>query len=242
MRFSGEIAILGARAASEALSKATLSLLALVALGCASPKGAAPEVTPLPEDDPRIRSLLHGADVGEQTRAMKELAAIGPAAVPPLARLLQSPAVSDAQGAWIAETLGDMGPAAEPAARALTARLARGGDCAPTTSWALGTMGAKGVPWLIEALTAGKPKGRMWAAHELRQSGSTENGAVAALVTALEHDDAPEVRTEAAWTLACMRPVTPAAEAALRKALGDESETVRDAVREALERLASDGR
>lgn len=132
---------------------------------------------------------------------MKELAQIGSAAVPALAKLLESPDVDDVQGAWIAETLGDMGPVAEPAAPALAARLARGGDCSATTSWALGQIGPAGVPWLIQALMTGKPKGRAWAADALRNAGSDAREAIPALAAALG-DDVAEVRAEAAFTLA----------------------------------------
>lgn len=167
---------------------------------------------------------------------MEELSRVAAAAVPTLAKLLESPTVDDAQGAWIAETLGGMGPAAEPAARALAVRLAGGGDCSATTSWALRQIGPAGVPWLIQALKTGQPKGRMWAAHSLREAGSGNDDAVGALLTAL-CDDVAEVRSEAAWTLADMRPATPAVRGALRKALQDDDEDVRDAAREALEQI-----
>lgn len=208
--------------------RTSCALVACCVLGCASSKAGA-----LSENDPRIRALLHGADMGEQTRAMEELARIGPAAVPPLAKLLASPAVDDFEGAWIAETLGRIGPPAEPAARALASRLARGGECSPTTSWALGTMGPAGVPWLVQALRTGEPKGRTWAAHSLRYFGAADGEAVAALIAAL-HDDVADVRAEAAWTLGYMKLRTPSAVAALRKALQDESESVRYAASEAL--------
>lgn len=210
------------------------SLWILCVVGCAS-QGAS-----LSEDDPRIQSLLHGATEAERTQAMEELSRVGAPTVAPLARLLESPEVDDTQGAWIAETLGDLGPTAEPAARALAARLASGGECSATTSWALGRMGPAGVPWLIQALRDGRPKGRMWAAHSLRHFGSTEGEALAALIAALG-DDVAEVRAEAAWSLAAMRPAAPSVQAALRGALQDGDESVREAAREALEEISAVG-
>jgi len=211
------------------MRRASAVLMACWGLACAS----TPQADALPESDPRVQALLHGPTLEEQTRAMEELVRVGAPAVPALARLLESPAVDDVQGAWIAETLGEIGPPAAPAARALATRLMKGGDCSATTSWALGELGAAGVPWLVRALKDGQPKGRVWAAQYLRQHGLANREAVSALLAALR-DDVADVRESAVWTLGCMDPPTPAVEAALRNALRDKDEDVRYAASDVL--------
>jgi len=175
--------------------------IAILSLGCVGVPAHAPRANEsLPQDDSRIQSLLHG-ELTERLHAMRELAEVGRPAVPTLAKLLESSNVDDAQGAWIAETLGDMGTTAEPAGAALAARLARGGECSATTSWALAQLGSAGVPWLIQALASGRSKGRVWAANALGNTSPAAVAAIPALGTALQ-DDVAEVRAESALTLA----------------------------------------
>ncbi len=207
-----------------------ITLAVLLVLGCG--REATVEEPPL---DPEIAALIHdlveGTDLEKRQAAHDKLPSYGAVIVQPLAAALDREDVDDGVGAWIAEVLAVLGERAEPAAPALLRRLMKGGECAATTSHALEMMGAKGVPFLMQAITGEHAKTRLWAADALYDLEDVAAPAVDALLTAVD-DRHVEVRRTVVQALGQHPDQGARIVAPLLEASRDEDEEVRIAALE----------
>lgn len=216
--------------------RACLLLASSLAAGCGDlePDPVPPEVQAL------VHDLVDGTDYDARMAAHEKLPRYGEVVVAPLARALDREDVDDAVGAWIAETLGTLGAAATDAAPALGRRLRRGGDCSATTSWALGRMGAAGLPELVAAMASAHAKTRIWASDALADGagslGAEAEAARGVLIAALD-DPIAEVRQNGVRGLAGLGTPSVSVGAALVARIGDADESVALAALEAVERL-----
>jgi len=221
------------------LGSTILLFTALLATACGGeitpPSAALP-----PEAEALIRALVEEKDHAAREAAHQKLPDYGTAIVKPLADALDRPDVDDGIGAWIAETLGALGPEAKDAAPALGRRLMTGGDCSATTSWALEMIGPPGLPHLVKAVAQGPPPARLWATRAVsnlaEEMGKEAAAALPALSAALGDPEA-EVRANASYALGYLGIPDAGASERLRKLLDDPSPEVVPAAYEAVLRL-----
>ena len=201
---------------------------AAMALGKIGPR-AKPAALPL-------AALAKDEDTLVRIEAVTALARIDPAAgAPHAARLLTDRDYAVRHAA--AKALGECGPAAKPALSALeTAPRAERQEVRRAAFDALGRIGPQAIPVLVRALSgATDATGRAFAARALGKTGPKAVEPLAAALT----DKAPQVRREAAWSLAEIGPAARSAAAALKKAASDDDYVVRVAAAEVLRRLES---
>ncbi len=184
------------------------------------------------------------AALGDESEAVRAAAAealvrTGPRAddVP---ALTQAVASADRHVAGFAAwSLGNLGPAAAPAAAALAGALARP-ETNEVVSRALARIGpaaSAAVPGLVRTLASGGEEQRWRAARTLGRIGPQAAPAVGALTAALG-DPSGAVRMHAARALGRIGPAALPSAAALQRTRGDRDGGVADAAREALERLS----
>ncbi len=133
--------------------------------------------------------------------------------------------------------LGNLGPAAAPAAAALTDALADA-ELRSTAEWSLARIGPPAIGPLSEALSSPNPAVRLSCA-KLLGTVATGGGVQApnALAQALS-DPATEVRIQAAHSLGSLGSAAMIATDALLRSLSDENHVVRAAAAQALGRVA----
>ncbi len=211
-----------------------LLTVAVLAAACGDPEPLPDEVSAL------IHDLVDGTDLEARMAAHKKLPEHGALIVYPLGKALDRDDVDDGVGAWIAETLGALGARARAAAPALGRRLRRGGECAATTSWALGQMGAAGLPELIASMASKHDKTRLWASDAISnvasEIGEKAVGAREALVAALD-DGVGEVRSNALSGLAWLGAPSPDVAAAIIARISDTNDMAAVSALEAVQFL-----
>ncbi len=222
-------------------SLASLSLaLLLVLVGCGDAPTRDPAVALSPEAEGWVETMLTSEDSDERIAAHKKLAALGAVVVPRMIAILDADAGNEGTGAWAAEVLILLGPAAEPAAAALAQQLMETTVCNATTATALAGIGKPAVPHLIRALSAKIPAARQWAADALGDVAEHAGAATPALVGLL--DDSNEgVRSAVLYALRDLGPAAhPRATAPLLALLSSDDEVVRADVVAALAAAATD--
>lgn len=133
--------------------------------------------------------------------------------------------------------LGNLGPAAAPAAAALTEALADA-EARTTAEWALARIGPPAIAPLCNALASPEVTLRQTCAKLL---GTVATGGGVQAPNALAHalsDPATEVRVQAAQSLGSLGSAAAIANQALLRALTDEQADVRGAAARALGRVA----
>src|SRR5690606_34275257 len=230
----GEAAV---SALAEALgsSDVVTRLLAAEALGRIGPAAA--------EAAPALAAALADPRPEVHWAAFDALVAVGAAAVPALADLVQDTSQRDDARHLGLLALGEMGAAAVQAAPVLICLLGEEAWWRPALQ-ALGSMGAAAGPFLMEAMTDPDPFIAWTSAFLLREAGEAAVSAggersAGYLFSALAHDDA-DIRQVAVWGLgvaaAAGAASAEAAVPALIGALGDEARAVRLEAQMALRR------
>lgn len=183
---------------------------------------------------PPLLNVVREGEAGMMCEASESLGKIGAPAVPALAK-----ALDDERwwvGHWAARALARVGPGAEPAIPSLLKALRGHQFLHEPAGRALGNIGRKAVPALVEALGGDSPEAvRLYATGALARIGQE---AVPALVAALDHKDR-HVRFHAAVALKYIGPRKKATILRLEKLRGDEDPDVRDAATRALKKASA---
>jgi len=163
--------------------------------------------------------------------------------VPTFAKLLDDPDLELRRSA--AGGLMVLGPASAPAVPALIEAVNDEDDeVRERAMLALGEIGppaASSVPVLIESLHRGDQDTRCLAVSVLGDVGQSDAAALSALLTCLETDSDPIVRSFSAWALSGSKPADPAVLEALIAAVEqDPNERVRRSAIKAVGQLGSD--
>ncbi|MDJ0975288.1 MAG: HEAT repeat domain-containing protein [Planctomycetota bacterium] len=211
--------------------KHAVLILLLVTFGCGESRAPSSRPSLTPEAEALVQVMLTSEDLDARTAAHKELAALGPVVVPRMIEILEADQGNDGTGAWAAEVLISLGPEALPAAEALTQQLMETTECNATTSTALVGLGARGVPYLVRALSAEIPGARMWAVEGLADLAEHAEEAIPAILERLDDEDAG-VRSSALTALSSFGAAAhPRATARLLALLSSDDDTTRwDAV------------
>ncbi len=181
-----------------------------------------------------VQTMLTAEDTDARIAAHNKLAALGKAVVPRMIQVLDADSGNEGTGAWAAEVLILLGPAAAPAAEALAQQLMETTECNATTSTALGAIGKPAVPHLMRALSSAHPESRKWAADALGKLAEHAGAAVPGVVKLLEDPD-EDVRGAAVFALRDFGPQAhPAATPKLLEMLGSDDEVIRADVVDAL--------
>jgi HEAT repeat protein len=137
-----------------------------------------------------------------------------------------------------AEALGKIGPAAKPAVGPLIAALADSDDAVrDAAAEALAAFGKDAVAPLVAALKHTDANVRRGAAAALSNMGPAARDAVEPLVTLLKNDADADVREAAIRALGAIGPDAKTAAPALRDALTDKDQRIREAAATALKRI-----
>ena len=154
-----------------------------------------------------VPALIAALKLGEQLSICLALTKIGSAAVPALLAALSDD--DEEARKWVVLTLGEIGPAAEPAIPALVAELKdEDEEVRRSAILALGRIGPAAepaIPALVAALKDEDEEVRRSVVLALGRIGSVAESVVSALIAALKDDDG-EVREMAASALARIGP------------------------------------
>ena len=190
-------------------------------------------------DDQRARTrlikLLADKDWMVSQAASKYLATIGTPAVAPLIGALEK---SPQQGqAAAADSLAQIGAAAQPAVLALQSLLAHDHTAVATAaSRALGQIGPAALPVLLEELAGNQPQSRLLAIEAIAAMGPQGAAAVTMLIKRLNHPD-QQTRHLSIKALGAIGPAARSAVPELVKLLAAADADLRGAACQALGKL-----
>ena len=183
----------------------------------------------------QLIQLLADKDWMVNQAAGKYLATIGSPAVSPLIGALEK---SPQQGqAAAAESLAQIGAAAQPAVLALQSLLAHDHAAVATAaSRALGQIGPAALPVLLEELAGNQPQSRLLAIEAIAAMGPRGAAAVTILIKRLNHPD-QQTRHLSVKALGAIGPAARSAVPELVKLLADADADLRGAACQALGKL-----